>query len=547
MDDQVCPRCKTTKYRNPSLKLMVNVCGHTLCESCVELLFLKGSGSCPECNVALRRSNFRVQLFEDSNVDKEVQIRKRILKDFNKKEDDFTSLDEYNDYLEMIEELVFNLCNNIDIINTNKRIEQYKRDNRDVIMKNKMKLSKDELELEQIVEYEKEQFEQRRKELAMIEAENRKQKTKNKEELIDSLMASYEDASAIVDKFAQKAEQSQIQLPKPVAPPPVAAKQTHFSSGIATGFQGQHGFLAVPKLEEGPLFAYEPQLIETDGPAPPSLDEVINSGYIRHIRTENLAEKAGGFQTNISCLRAIQEALAGLYHGAKGDGPSSMAVETPEQQQNCFSRASELVAAVTSSSADESIVMEHGKSNEGICIDDTVFTLDDSGEIQENELRLTEDDDNNTTKDLDFSRTSPGLWSLNTPSKRARMMQEMQKSAERNGLVSVIVPVSCSTPFNLPVADRSELSSLSTTPSGVSPAIFQCDVEETPIQQQQPLWEQKQGQRTPWSSRSFASESKQAGNMKRQSITGAIDDLNEMTEELIDFIKGFEEKYSTAV
>ena len=43
MEDQACPRCKTTKYRNPSLKLMVNVCGHTLCESCVDLLFLKGS------------------------------------------------------------------------------------------------------------------------------------------------------------------------------------------------------------------------------------------------------------------------------------------------------------------------------------------------------------------------------------------------------------------------------------------------------------------------------------------------------------------------
>lgn len=42
MDDQICPRCKTTRYRNPSLKLMVNVCGHTLCENCVELLFIKG-------------------------------------------------------------------------------------------------------------------------------------------------------------------------------------------------------------------------------------------------------------------------------------------------------------------------------------------------------------------------------------------------------------------------------------------------------------------------------------------------------------------------
>ncbi|KAG8236334.1 hypothetical protein J437_LFUL010468, partial [Ladona fulva] len=100
MDDQVCPRCKTTKYRNPSLKLMVNVCGHTLCESCVDLLFLKGSGSCPECNVPLRRSNFRVQLFEDAGVEKEVDIRKRILKDFNKRQEDFGTLQEFNDYLE---------------------------------------------------------------------------------------------------------------------------------------------------------------------------------------------------------------------------------------------------------------------------------------------------------------------------------------------------------------------------------------------------------------------------------------------------------------
>ena len=57
--DQACPKCKTTKYRNPNMKLMVNVCGHNLCENCVELLFVKGSGACPECNVPLRRGNFR--------------------------------------------------------------------------------------------------------------------------------------------------------------------------------------------------------------------------------------------------------------------------------------------------------------------------------------------------------------------------------------------------------------------------------------------------------------------------------------------------------
>lgn len=44
MDDNLaCPRCKTTKYRNPSLKLLVNSCGHALCDNCVELLFVKGN------------------------------------------------------------------------------------------------------------------------------------------------------------------------------------------------------------------------------------------------------------------------------------------------------------------------------------------------------------------------------------------------------------------------------------------------------------------------------------------------------------------------
>lgn len=42
MEDFTCPRCRTSKFQNPSMKMMVNVCGHGLCENCVDLLFLKG-------------------------------------------------------------------------------------------------------------------------------------------------------------------------------------------------------------------------------------------------------------------------------------------------------------------------------------------------------------------------------------------------------------------------------------------------------------------------------------------------------------------------
>lgn len=53
---------------------------HYRCENCVEMLFVRGSGNCVQCDTPLRKSNFRVQLFEDPTVDKEVEIRKKVLK-----------------------------------------------------------------------------------------------------------------------------------------------------------------------------------------------------------------------------------------------------------------------------------------------------------------------------------------------------------------------------------------------------------------------------------------------------------------------------------
>ncbi|KAJ6649380.1 CDK-activating kinase assembly factor MAT1 [Pseudolycoriella hygida] len=305
MDDQVCPRCKTTKYRNPSLKLLVNVCGHTLCESCVDLLFLKGAGSCPECNVPLRRSNFRVQLFEEPKVEKEIDIRRRILRDFNKKEEDFATEAEYNDYLEEMECIVYNLCNNIDVVNTNKKIEQYKKDNRDLIMKNKSRLGREEYELEMELEREKQLEADRKKELLQIEQELKKRQMKEKEALIDELMSSHADAATIVSDYAKQAEK--IREESKVVP----VTKNEFSSGVKFG---QQAFLPVPKVEEGPLYTYQKPILASEGPQPPKVEDIETKGYINFIRAENAVERAGGYRSVIACQRALQEALQGLFH-----------------------------------------------------------------------------------------------------------------------------------------------------------------------------------------------------------------------------------------
>jgi len=54
---------------------------HPSCEMCVDSVFIRPSAPCPECHRPLKRSQFRLQQFEDSWVEREVDIRKKILKE----------------------------------------------------------------------------------------------------------------------------------------------------------------------------------------------------------------------------------------------------------------------------------------------------------------------------------------------------------------------------------------------------------------------------------------------------------------------------------
>jgi CDK-activating kinase assembly factor MAT1 len=140
MDDQ-CPVCKSDRYLNPKLRLLVSSCYHKMCvyrsyhylsrcfnvaffrcESCIDRLFTLGPAPCPICNKVLRKLAFTPQTFEDLAVEKEVAVRRRITKEwvfgspriphiltfwsrFNKRREDFTDLRAYNNYLEEVEDI----------------------------------------------------------------------------------------------------------------------------------------------------------------------------------------------------------------------------------------------------------------------------------------------------------------------------------------------------------------------------------------------------------------------------------------------------------
>lgn len=285
------------------MKLLVNVCGHKLCETCVEMLFTRPSAACPECNTALRRNDFRIQQFEDLIVEKEVDIRKRILKIYNKLEDDFQTASDplraYNDYLEEVESIIWNLANGQDVEETKKQIDKYKKDNESLIRKNNFKLGREEAMITSQIEEDERLAEQRRMEALLLEKQEKNDKKKENEQFLDRLTRGELPLEDIVAEHASKLQK----------------KSLLFSGRSTQGSSLQKETVAPLPSIEGSKFVYVAPQVENNGPTAPDMEVLASRGYLRHIRSATRAEKAGGFSSELACGRAIQEAFAGLYLG----------------------------------------------------------------------------------------------------------------------------------------------------------------------------------------------------------------------------------------
>ncbi|KAJ8617366.1 hypothetical protein MRB53_013552 [Persea americana] len=65
---------------------------------------------------------------------KEMAIRKWVANIFNKREDDFPSLKDYNDNLEGVEDMPFNLVEGIDVAAIEAKIANYQEENAEQII-----------------------------------------------------------------------------------------------------------------------------------------------------------------------------------------------------------------------------------------------------------------------------------------------------------------------------------------------------------------------------------------------------------------------------
>ncbi|KAL8278330.1 hypothetical protein RQP46_009222 [Phenoliferia psychrophenolica] len=229
--EDVCPVCKTDRYLQPKLRLMVSFCYHKMCESCMDRIFSLGPEPCPVCHVIVRKAQFRPQIFENLAVQKEVAIRKRTSKIFNKRREDFVDLKSYNDYLETFEALTFDLINDKNVESANQRMKEYEMKHREDIEAN---LSRSEREAQMVRMRDEE--EQRVKEetaqrYAEIDEEERIAKEEERAAVLQGLESSSASTAAIISAAKKSAlKRSTARTNDALVP---SFSSLHFFAGLA--------------------------------------------------------------------------------------------------------------------------------------------------------------------------------------------------------------------------------------------------------------------------------------------------------------------------
>ena len=138
-------------------------------------------------------------------MEREVDIRKRVQAVFNKREDDFESLRDWNDYLNDVEDITFNLVNNVDVEATTKRFEAYKEANEKDIMENATREEQEKLLFAQAQKSEREQAKLRREAARREEIAERREAEEGRRDVLNALAAGGD-----AEKVAREGQQVQL-------------------------------------------------------------------------------------------------------------------------------------------------------------------------------------------------------------------------------------------------------------------------------------------------------------------------------------------------
>jgi CDK-activating kinase assembly factor MAT1 len=122
---------------------------------------------------------------------------------FNKREGDFETLLDYNNYLNDVEDITFNLIHDIDVDATNKKFEAYKRANRLEIEDNAQRAKAEALSRKKQFADSEKSLREKRLAAQREDQLEREARLKERQSIIDKLAQSDGDAAHVILKRAQ--------------------------------------------------------------------------------------------------------------------------------------------------------------------------------------------------------------------------------------------------------------------------------------------------------------------------------------------------------
>lgn len=308
----ICPVCKSSRYLNHAMRFLVNPeCYHKMCESCVDRIFSHGPHRCPiaGCTRTLRKHRFREQTFQDVQIEREVDIRKRIAAIFNQREDEFETLLDYNNYLNEVEDITFNLVNGIDVEESEVKLTKYQNANANTISHNAATALREAKDFTALQIAEREQARIRRDTARLEEDEERRAKVEGRQDIINKLASGSGDAEQIAEQGHRVTLKRRKDLREAAT-----RKDIQLQSADANDVNGSSDFIIRGLKQAGPAAPDMP--FDAFGGLSIShkyfvLQQDYAWDWLDNIRKDPLVA-AGGYSANEFYARAVGDAFAGL-------------------------------------------------------------------------------------------------------------------------------------------------------------------------------------------------------------------------------------------
>lgn len=145
-----------------------------------------------------KKNKFKQQIFEDLVIEREVDIRRKVNSIYNKTEEDFPDLKEFNKYLEEVEDIVFKLSNGIDVEQTEAELNKYELEHKLEILERNMRESQKNDDLTKYREAMERLKQEKLKIQKQMEIEDLEYQKQQQQELLDKMTNSSSSSEELI-------------------------------------------------------------------------------------------------------------------------------------------------------------------------------------------------------------------------------------------------------------------------------------------------------------------------------------------------------------